>query len=325
MNEASYQQAEQVLWKGVGIHPDEHIVTLTTTGTEVRLQIIGDGPPVLFIHGGPNSGSTWAPIVGAFDGYSCILVDRPGTGLSEPYPNIVDRENLFRFGDRIVDDVLTGLGIERAHVVASSFGGYLALRSAAATPERFGRMVQMACPALVPGMKTPPFMRMISMGWFRKFTGLFPPNEKISDGILRQIGHGASLDAGRIPQSFKDWYLDLQRYTDTMENDGELIGSLASFGGFDRAMTLPDELISSVTIPTLFLWGEDDGFGGRDVAEGVVNLMADADLVMLPDSGHLPWLDFPADVGRRTREFLDSTNAEPTDDSDADRVHGYSV
>jgi pimeloyl-ACP methyl ester carboxylesterase len=325
MNEVNYRQAEQVLWQGVGVHPDERTVALATTGTNVRVQLIGDGPPVLFIHGGPNSGSTWAPIIKAFDGYSCMLVDRPGTGLSEPYPDIVDHENLFRFGDRFVDDVLTGLGIERAHVVASSFGGCLALRSAAATPERFSRMVQMACPALVPDMKTPPFMRMISMGWFRKFTALFPPNGKISDGILRQIGHGASLDAGRIPQSFKDWYLDLQRYTDTMENDGELIGSLASFGGFDKTTTLPEELLASVTIPTLFLWGEDDGFGGRDVAEGVVGLMPNADLAMLPESGHLPWLDFPAEIGRRTREFLANEHQGLTGGSDVEHVHGYSA
>jgi len=165
----------------------------------------------------------------------------------------------------------------------------------------------MACPAMVPGMKTPPFMRMMSMTWFRRFTGLFPPNQRVRDSILRQSGHKASLDAGRIPQFISDWYLDLQRYTDTMENDGEMIGAAASLRGFDPAVTLPDDLISSVAVPTLFLWGEDDGFGGRDVAENVVSLMPNAELVMLPESGHLPWLDFPDDIGRRTRAFLDGT------------------
>jgi pimeloyl-ACP methyl ester carboxylesterase len=225
--------------------------------------------------------------------------------LSEPYSLVTDPEVLFRFGDRFVDDVLTGLGVDRSHVVASSFGGYLALRSAATTPDRFDRMVQMACPAMAPGMKTPPFMRLMSMRWFRRFTGLFPPSPRLGDSILRQIGHGASLDAGRIDQSFKDWYLDLQRYTDTMENDGEMIGSAASLRGFDPALTLPDELLAAVTIPTLFLWGEDDGFGGRDVAENTVGPMPRAELEMLPESGHLPWLDFPAEIGKRTRAFLD--------------------
>jgi pimeloyl-ACP methyl ester carboxylesterase len=305
VNELKYREAEQRLWQGVGFEPGEQTITLKSTGTAVRIQTIGEGPPVLFIHGGPNAGSTWAPIIHAFEGFKCLLVDRPGTGLSEPWSGATDPALLLRLGDTFVDDVLTGSGIDRAHVVASSFGGFLALRSAAVMPARFDRMVQMACPAMVPGMKTPPFMRMMSMGWFRRFTGLFPPNEKMGDRILRQIGHGASLDADRIPRPFKEWYLDLQRYTDTMKNDGDMIGAGATLRGFDETLTLPDSLIASVSVPTLFLWGEDDGFGGRDVAGNVTSLMPNAELVMMPDSGHLPWLDFPEDVGRRTREFLD--------------------
>ena len=307
MNEAKYREAEEQLWRGVGHQPSERMITLRSTGTTVRIQVIGEGPPVLFIHGGPNAGSTWAPIVGAFAGYTCLLIDRPGTGLSQPLSGVSDPEVLFRLGDRFVDDVLAGLSLERAHVVASSFGGYLALRSAAATPHRFDRMVQMACPAMVPGMMTPPFMRLMSMTWFRRLTGVLPPSPKVSDTILRQIGHGKSLDAGRISQPFKDWYLDLQRYTDTMKNDGEMIGSAASLRGFDPAITIPDELLSSITVPTLFLWGEDDGFGGREVARNVVSLMPSAELVMLPESGHLPWLDFPDEIGAQTRAFLDSS------------------
>lgn len=305
MNESKYREAEERLWQVAGFVPREQQVTLRATGTRVRLQILGEGPPVLFIHGAPNAGSTWAPIIDAFEGYTCLLVDRPGTGLSEPMPGATDPKRFFEFGNRFVDDVLWAFGADRAHVVASSLGGYLALRSAAATPERFDRMVQMACPAMVPGMRTPPFMRMMSMTWFRRLTGMLPPNEKVGDGILRQIGHRASLDAGRIPQPFKDWYLDLQRYTDTMKNDGDMIGFAASLRGFDPALTLADSTIAAVASPTLFLWGEDDGFGGREVAERVVDLMPNAELVMLADSGHLPWLDFPAEIGPRARRFLD--------------------
>ncbi len=309
MDEERYREAEATFWAGYGIEPRERRVRLATTGTEVRVQVVGEGPPILFLHGGPNAGTTWAPIVGAFEGFTRFIVDRPGTGLSEPWPAIVERQDLERFADRFVADVLDGLGVERAHVVASSFGGYLALRSAAAAPERIVRMVQMACPAFAPGMRTPPFMRLMSMGWFRRFTGLFPPNGKVGDMILRQIGHGASLDAGRIPQAFKDWYLDLQRYTDTMENDGNTIGSAVSIRGFDPALTLPDELIAAVTTPTLFLWGEDDAFGGRDVAERLAELMPNAPLEMFPGSGHLPWIDFPEDIGPRAAAFLAGAEA----------------
>ena len=128
MNEAKYREAEEQLWRGVGHQPSERMITLRSTGTTIRIQVIGEGPPVLFIHGGPNAGSTWAPIVGAFAGYTCLLIDRPGTGLSQPFSGVSDPDVLFRLGDRFVDDVLAGLSLERAHGVASSFGGFYTLQ-----------------------------------------------------------------------------------------------------------------------------------------------------------------------------------------------------
>ncbi|HSG80014.1 MAG TPA: alpha/beta hydrolase [Acidimicrobiia bacterium] len=303
MDEAKYRTAERELWESIGLEPREVRVPLAVAGVEVRVQIVGAGPPVLFIHGGPNSGATWAPILPAFEGFTSYLVDRPGTGLSDPYP--IGEGELYEFGSRFVDDLLDVLDIDRAHVVASSFGGFVALCSAAATPGRFDRMVQMACPAFAPGMQTPRFMKLMGIGPIRWLMNTLPPNERVGDSILRQIGHGPSLDAGRIPQVFKDWYLALQKYTDTMKNEGAMIAQAVSFRkGFDVSLTLPTSIIEAVEAPTLFLWGEDDAFGGRGVAESLVASMRDARLEMLPESGHLPWLDDAEGIGRRTAAFL---------------------
>ena len=301
MGEAEYREAERVLWERVGSSPSETRVRCEVSGTDVRVQIVGEGPSVLFVHGGPNAGSTWAPIMPHFAGFRSYLVDRPGTGLSDDY---VLREDLMGFGRRFVPELLDALGIERAHVVASSFGGMLALVGAAEAGERVDRMVQMACPAFVPGMKSPGFMKAMSLAPVRWLMNTLPPNERVGKSILRQIGHGASIDADRIPQHFFDWYLALQRHTNTMRNEGEMIGGVATLRGFPDSYTLPASLIASVATPTLFLWGEDDGFGGRDVAENVVGLMPNAELRMFPASGHLPWLDDPDTIGRVSADFL---------------------
>jgi len=301
MDEARYRSAEQTFWATTGIEPTERLVPLAVSGTNVRVQEVGSGEPVVFIHGGPNAGSTWVPIVEHFAGFRCLIVDRPGTGLSESY-SITDPAAI---GDRFVGDLLDALDLEQSHVVVSSFGGYLALRSAAADPGRIRRMVQMACPAFVPGMMTPPFMKMMSVTAVRRILEVLPPNERVGKSILRQIGHGASIDAGKIPDSFFAWYLALQKYTDTMRNDGDMIGRGGSFwGGFDDSLTLPDELLASVAAPTLFLWGADDAFGSEAVAQHVVTLMPDAELQMIPDAGHLPWLDDPEGIGAASAAFL---------------------
>jgi len=307
MNEQKYRQAEKTLWDSVGLSPRESFVTLPRIGVKVRAQEVGEGEPVLLIHGGPNSGSTWAPLVQYLSGYRCLIVDRPGTGLSDPYP--IDRDNLAEFGDRFVGDVLTGLGIESAHIVASSFGGMLALRSAAAEPEFVRRMVQMAAPALAPGSATPAFMRAMGIAPVRWLISKLPPNQKGNDSIMRQIGHGATLDAGGFPDEFNEWYLALQKHTDTMEHDGGMISRMVTWRGFDPADSIPDSVFAGVETPTVFLWGEDDGFGDEHVARGVVGRMPNARLVMIPDLGHLPWLDDPVAIAQQTNGWLAASDA----------------
>ena len=304
---AAYRKAEATFWASIGRQPSaEHQVRLPTTGTTVRVQEVGQGPPALFLHGAPNTGSTWLPLLEHLDGLRCLVVDRPGTGLSAAYP--ITASNLPRIGARFVSDILDGLGIDRAHVVASSFGGHLALRSAAAHPDRFLRMVQMAAPALIPGDSIPPFMRLLARPTLRRILNALPPSDRANRSILRQIGHGTSLDAGRIPQALLDWYLAMQRTTDTMRNDGEMIGN--ALPQFD-AIRLTDELLAGVTVPTFFWWGADDTFGGEDVARHLVDVMPDAKLTMVPDAGHLPWLDDAAAAAAATTAFLHAEVAQP--------------
>jgi 2-hydroxy-6-oxonona-2,4-dienedioate hydrolase len=300
--EQRYREAEGRLWASVGVAPAERRVRLPRAGVNVRVQEAGEGPPVLFIHGGPNSGSTWVPLVGRLPGYHCLMVDRPGTGLSDPLP--VNRRTVSDFADGFVADVLDALSIPRAHLVLSSFGGYIGLRSAVAHPERVGRIVLMGCPAFVPGMHLPPFMRFLLVPGGRQLMAAMPPSAQMNRRVFQQIGHGASLDAGRIPGVFFDWYLSLQRDTDTMANEAAMIASLGSIGGFDPSLTLSPALLGSVRAPARFLWGEDDTFGGADVARATTALVPDAGLELVPRGGHLPWLDDPGRAAQLTMTFL---------------------
>jgi pimeloyl-ACP methyl ester carboxylesterase len=302
VNEAKYREVETRLWESVGLAPEEQFVRLPQIGARVRVQEVGEGPPVLFIHGGPNSGSTWAPLLEHVKGFRCLLLDRPGTGLSEPIR--WKRNELTRFASTLVADTLDAVGIESAHVVASSFGGYCALWSASVSPERFNRMVQMACPALLPGQQPPKFMKAIMLPGIRKIIAALPPNKKAGESILRQIGHGASIDAGILPEAHGDWYEALQRYTDTMKNDFDLIHMVGRQFGDDDQIALGEVTLARVSTPTHFIWGVDDGFGGQDVAEWAVSAMPNASVEFLQRSGHLPWLDDPRKVGGAAVAFL---------------------
>ena len=155
-------------------------------------------------------------------------------------------------------------------------------------------------------------MKAMGLAPVRWLMNTLPPNERVGKQMLKQIGHGASLRAGRIPQPLFDWNLAMQRYTDTMRNESEMIGGVITRGGFPPELTIPESVLGAVTAATLFLWGEDDTFGARAEAEHAVGLMPHAELTMLPNSGHLPWLDDPENIGRRTSGFLINPVATPS-------------
>lgn len=52
----------------------------------------------------------------------------------------------------------------------------------------------------------------------------------------------------------------------------------------------------------MFIWGEDDWFGGADQVRGSVDAVSDARLEAV-DAGHAPWLGRPEECARLIRDL----------------------
>jgi 2-hydroxy-6-oxonona-2,4-dienedioate hydrolase len=291
VNELAYRAAERRLWHSIGVHPTERQIHLERIGVDVRIQEIGDGPPVLFIHGVATSGVSWAGLAARAHGFRCLILDRPGTGLSQPLGRPVDPATLAAIADVLVADVLDALDLPSAHLVASSFGGYMALRSAAATPERVERMVQFSWPVGAPTPTLPLFLRAMSLPGFRRLVESLPRTERSMRLLFHQLGHRDKLLDGRISAEDLACYVALLAHTDTMRNELAPARSLISpLRGLSR-LHLPDDVLGQVVCPTLFIWGGRDPFGGAAVGRAVVDRMPNAVFDLMPDAGHSPWLD----------------------------------
>ena len=304
--EARYREAERSLWQFVGVTPSEQRLQLDRTGVGVRVQEVGEGAPVLFVHGASNSGASWAPLVARLDGFHCVLLDRPGCGLSDPLASgFDDVDRLAAFAEAVLVDVLDALGLDRAHLVATSFGGYLALRTAAAHPDRVGRLVELGWTVGAPIARTPFVMRLASVPMVGRMLAAVPPNERAVRAMFRQIGLRQALEAGRVPQEVLDCYLALLRDTDTMRNElraGPRI--ITPLGGMNDSVLLPRSVLAAVKAPAYFLWGAEDPFGGTDVARRFVPQIPNAELELMPGAGHAVWIDDPDHAAAATRRFL---------------------
>ncbi len=306
MNEFRFREAERRLWDSVGVTPTERRVHLERRTITVRVQEVGEGPAVLLVHGGSNGGSSWASLVSRLEGFHCIMLDRPGCGLSEPIATgFDDLAGVEEYADTLIPDVLDALGLDRAHVVATSFGGYFALRGAAAHPERIDRMVEFGWAIGAPMAKVPFTMRIATVPVIGWVMARVPPNERAVRMILRQIGLGAALESGRFSQQAIDWFLALLRDTPTVRNEMKATPRvILPVHGMNERVLLSANLLASIQAPTQFIWGDEDPNGGAEIARRFVGLLPNAELELMPGFGHAPWMDDPDHCASMTFSFL---------------------
>lgn len=289
MDRDRYRAAEAEWWAAAGAAPTERFVRLPRHGVSVRVLEAGDGPPVLFVHGGPNAGSTWASLVARLTGFRCLVVDRPGTGLSDPFP--IRRATAGAHFETLAVDVLDALDIERADLVGSSAGSDFALLAGAHHPDRVGRTVHFGCPGFTPGVRISLAWRVFSMPVLWRVAAASPVSAKGIRGTMSQLGHDDSLAAGRIPEAFVDWSVALLREMRTMHNEMESSAAILTVRGVAPELVLTPQELATITSPTLFAWGDRDVFGGPELGRRMAALMPDAVVEVMPGAGHLAWLD----------------------------------
>src|SRR4029453_13454196 len=295
MNEARYREAEGRVWASVGVTPTEQRVRLERTGLTVRVQEVGQGPAVVLVHGASNSGTSWAGLVARLDGFRCLLPDRPGCGLSDPLAAPFDGlERLGSFADALVVDLLEAMGLDRGHLVATSLGGYLALRGAAAHADRVARVVELGWTFGAPVARLPLLMRLATVPAVGRLMTAVPPNERAVRAMFRRIGLRQALEAGRVSEEAVGCYLALLRDTDTMRNELRAGPRLIfPFRGLDERVLLPPDLLGRIHTPVYFLWGEQDPFGGADLAQRFLTQLPNAELELVAGAGHAVWIDDP--------------------------------
>lgn len=289
---AAYREAESALWASLGITPDEQLLDLPRGG-QVRAVMVGEGDPLVFVHGVSNAGASWAPLVAALDGFRCIVIDRPGCGLSPVWPTPVTELHAFEtFADGFVVGVLDALELDRAGVVATSFGGYLAFHAAAAHPDRVTALAEIGWTVGAPVGKLPLVMRVAAIRSIGRLMTSIPPTKSAVRALLRQIGLRQALESGRVTDVIVEWFLSMLRDTDTMRNELDAGPQLiAPVRGLDSGLLLSPELLSRVTAEVGLLWGAEDPFGGPDIARAFAAHLPTARLEIVPRAGHAPWLD----------------------------------
>jgi pimeloyl-ACP methyl ester carboxylesterase len=271
------------------------------SGRRVYIVEVGEGPPVIFLHGSSTSSLSLLPLLERVEGVRAIAVDRPGFGLSEPVQ--VPRERFREEAIGFVDDVVAELGLPTFALAGNSMGGTWALWYALARPDRVRRLVLIGSAPLLPGTRPPAPLRVMTTPVVGDLlTRVVKPNAKMLVRLMASVGEKDTIV--RHPNLIKALVAVGRDPVASTVNLAELRAGISPFG-FRRSLLLPPNELGRLTVPTLVLWGDHDPVGGAEVAYETARLLPEAQLEMLP-AGHVPYLGNPGRVSELLCAFVRS-------------------
>lgn len=252
-------------------------------GLRVTFDRVGDGPPVVLVHGYVGDGpSTWRPQLAALaDEFDVIAMDLPGAGGSDDPP---ESFGMSGFADTLAG-LITALGLTRPHLVGLSFGG--------ATLIEFSRRHQALASTFT------------LVGAYAGWAGSLPSAEvryRLEQAVeLSRLAPDELVDA-LLPTMFtptasaavtRDFAESVRRF------HPQGLRAMA------RAVTedLTDAL-RSIHLPTLLIYGEHDTRAPAGVATKIRDAIAGSELVRLPGAGHLCNIDVSEAFNAHLRRFI---------------------
>src|SRR3954453_12388435 len=123
----------------------EHLRWAPVRGSAVTFVDIGEGPPLVFIHGLSGCWQNWLENIPFFaHSHRVIAVDLPGFGASPMPPEKISINHYAA----VIDELLDSLGIERAAVVGNSMGGFIGAELAIEFSTRVEKLVLVSAAGL---------------------------------------------------------------------------------------------------------------------------------------------------------------------------------
>jgi pimeloyl-ACP methyl ester carboxylesterase len=281
--------------------PDTRVRRLRWSQGETQLFELGEGPPLLLVHGGGDGAFDWVPILSALARKRRVLVvDRPGHGLADPFDykgvDLLDHARTF------LRDILDALDLPTVDIAANSIGGVWATALALDEPQRVSRLVLVGAPVGV-ARDAPPLLRLMSLPLLGQALGRLMMRNPTRDGSrkfwgLVQVAH---------PERLEDALLDVD-VAHTRRNLDCILSLIRCVGrGIRGGHLVLGDRWQTLKVPTLYLGGERDIFV-RPKFEKALQAIADGNpnvsLVRIPDAGHLPWLDEPERAVAEIERFL---------------------
>ncbi len=260
-------------------------------GLKIHYVEAGSGPAVFLVHGMGDCAIGWRhqlePLAEA--GYRAIAWDMMGAGLSD---KPVEREYSMPAMAELLEKFRARLGIERAALVGSSYGGGVALLQARMRPNRVRALVGVDPACYADGVGS--YTRLFSNPWFNRL--LYP---LVPARLLVRIGLGQCVpDLAVIGREVFEEYV----------REAKRPGAKSAFARFEQDV-MPEDPAPfeaghrDIRVPTLVLWGRGDRVLPLQHGERLAREIPGARLAVL-EAEHIPHVERAEESNRLLLPFL---------------------
>ena len=270
-----------------------------------------DAPPVILLHGFPESHRTWRGVAPRLeDSFRLIMPDQRGFAGSDRPMDVADYAT-----DTLIDDIFAlaeAVGIESFALVGHDWGGAIAWPAALRDDPRLTRLAIVNAPHPVVFQKSlieDEDQRAASqyINWFRT-PGADKAIEAMGFETFFERTFASHVDPARISAE------DKQQYIAEWSQPGGMLPMLNWYRASKLVVPppgvtvpLPDWLLRAfpkIHVPTLVVWGLKDPALLPLQLDGLDALVDDLRIVKLPEAGHFaPW-EAPDEVADALRDFL---------------------
>jgi pimeloyl-ACP methyl ester carboxylesterase len=267
---------------------------------ELRLHAVvgGEGPPLLLIHGWPESWYAWRLLMPTLArDFQVIAVDQRGMGLSDKPAGGYDTGTQAR--DLVA--LMAALGHQRFAVVGHDTGFAIGYALAADYPDRVAYLALAEIPGSPGTVPAPPLFLPGPLNdrlWHLGFNRIDRLNEQLVAG-REELFFRWEFDAAarKLPDDVIDYYVGL------LSNPDSLRGSFGWYRALDTTIAQDQERKTRrLTMPVLAIGGETS-FG--DLVGNAVQAVADdVQRVAIPGTGHFVAEEAPAEMLAALTAFL---------------------
>ena len=284
-----------------------------STGVTLNVAFAGpeDAPPVVLLHGFPESHRTWREIAPRLeDSLRLIMPDQRGFAGSDLLQDVEDYAT-----DKLIDDIFAladTLGLDEFALVGHDWGGAISWPAALRSDPRLKKLAIVNAPhplvfqtSLIEDADQRDASQYIN--WFR-MPGAVAAIEAMGLGAFFEKVMAEHVDRSKLLEAEKQQYLA----------DWSQPGALTSMLNWYRAskvvvpppgvtVPLPDWLLRAfptIKVPTLVIWGMNDTALLPVQLEGLDTLVDDLTIVRLPGVSHFATWEAPDQVASALRDFL---------------------